>query len=34
LTTKDTGYVSDVISQLLEVGQLQYQSDGKLSWVE
>ncbi|MGV3586453.1 MAG: RecQ family ATP-dependent DNA helicase [Adhaeribacter sp.] len=34
LDTKDTNYISDVISQLLEVGQVQYEADGKLKWVK
>nr|WP_223815808.1 ATP-dependent DNA helicase RecQ [Adhaeribacter rhizoryzae] len=34
LNTKDTNYISDVISQLLEVGQVQYEADGKLKWVK
>ncbi|WP_146894527.1 RecQ family ATP-dependent DNA helicase [Adhaeribacter aerolatus] len=34
LDTKDIAYISDVISQLLEVGQVQYEADGKLKWVK
>jgi len=33
LTTKDTEYISAVISRLLDVGQVQYEPDGKLKWV-
>lgn len=34
LQTKDTDYVSEVINQMLEVGQLAYEVDGRLKWVE
>jgi len=34
LTTKDTDAISAVIRQLLDVGQVQYEPDGKLKWVK
>ena len=33
LDTKDADYVSEVISQLLEIVQVKYETDGKLKWV-
>jgi len=34
LTTKDTDNIAAVISQLLDVGHVQYEADGKLKWVK
>lgn len=34
LVTQDPDFVSEVISQMLDLGQLQYEPDGRLKWVK